>query len=91
MPRRARRYLPFGMYGPFDTLEAAETPARAGLPGPRAKAIAMRKAAGENVATGADIAVAKAELKAELAAVKWVLVFMAGLLLAIAAHVYGVV
>ena len=77
------------MYGPFDTLEAAETPARAGLPGPRAKAIAiaMRKAAGENVATGADIA----EAKAELAAVKWVLGFMAGLLLAIAARVYGAV
>ena len=68
------------MYGPFDTLEAAETLARAGLPGPRAKAIAMRKAAGENVATGA-----------ERAAAKRVLVFMAGLLLAIAARVYGVV
>lgn len=70
------------MYGPFDTLEAAETPARAGLPGPRAKAIAIavRKAAGENVATGA-----------ERAAAKRVLVFMAGLLLAIAARVYGAV
>ena len=26
------------MYGPFDTLEAAGTPVRAGLPGPHAKA-----------------------------------------------------
>ncbi len=77
------------MYRPFDRLGAAETLARAGLPGPRAKAIAvaMRKAVGENVAAGADIA----EAKAELAAAKRVLGFTAALLLAITGRVYGVV
>ena len=79
----------------FDTLEAADALARAGLPEQQAKAIAatMRKAVSEGVATKSDVAELRAEIgavKAELWAVKWVLGFVLAVVLAMAARLFGV-
>ena len=79
----------------FDTLEAADALARAGLPEPQAKAIAatMRKAVSEGVATKGDVTELRAEIaavKAELWAVKWVLGFVLAIVLAMAARLFGV-
>ena len=83
------------MYGPFDTLEAAETPVRAGLPGPRAKAGGGSVAAGSGVGTpkGEVTAICARldEARAEIATIDRVLRIFAALLLAITARVYGVV
>ena len=83
------------MYGLFDTLEAAETPVRAGLPGPHAKAGGGIVAAGaDNEAPRDATAAICARLDgvgAEIAAIDRVLRAFAALLLAIAARVYGVV
>ena len=56
----------------FDTLEAAETLADAGFDKAQAKAIVstMSNAVGEHVATKADIAQLRTELKAEIAELK---------------------
>ena len=79
----------------FDTLEAADALARAGLPEQQAKAIAatMRKAVSEGVATKSDVTELRAEIgavKAELWAVKWVLGFVLAIVLAMAARLFGV-
>lgn len=90
----------------FDTLEAAEALAHAGIQEPHAKAIAvtMRKAVSEGVATKADIREVEAkidavdakvgslrtELKAEIGAVKWILGFMLAVVLAMAGRMFGV-
>ena len=90
----------------FDTLEAAEALVRAGLQERHAKAIAVtvRKAVSEGVATKADIREVetkidavdakvdsfRAELKAEIGAIKWILGFTLALLLAMAGRMFGV-
>ena len=52
----------------FDTMEAAETLTRAGLPEPQAKAVAItvRKAVSEGVATKSDVGALRAELKGDI-------------------------
>lgn len=83
----------------FDTLEAAEALARAGLRERHAKAIAaaVRKAAGGGAATKADIRALdariesfRARFKAENGAIKWILGFTLALLLAMAGRMFGV-
>ena len=96
VPGRRRSGMPTSL---FDTLEAADALARAGLPEPQAKAIAatMRKAVSEGVATKSDVAELRAELKGEIAAVKaelwavkWVLGFVLAVVLAMAARLFGI-
>ena len=90
----------------FDTLEAAEALSRAGLQERHAKAIAvtMRKAVSEGVATKADIREVetkidavdakvesfRAQFKAEIGAIKWILGFMLAVVLAMAGRMFGV-
>ena len=81
------------MYGPFDTLEAAGTPVRAGLPGRRAKAGGGSAAAGADIGRPRDAAAALCarteEVEAETAAIDRVLRAFAALLLAMAGRLFG--
>ena len=75
----------------FDTLKAAETLTAAGIDTAHAKAITgmVHDAMVETVATKADIAALGTELKAEIAAVKWVLGFIAAMVLLMAGRMFG--
>lgn len=81
------------MYRPFDALEATETPVRAGLSGPHAKAGGGSVAAGaDNRAPRNDNAAICARLDgvgAEIAMIDRVLQSFAALLLAIAGRLFG--
>ena len=86
----------------FDTLEATEALARAGLRERHARAIAaaVRKAAGGGAATKADVRALDARIdalkanvgaiKAELGAIGWGLGFMLAVVLAMAGRMFGV-
>ena len=67
----------------FDTLKAAETLTAAGIDTAHAKAITGA------VAAKADIAALRTELKAEIAAVKWVLGFIAAMVLLLVGRNFG--
>ena len=75
----------------FDTLKAAETLTAAGIDTAHAKAITgmVHDAMVDTVATKADIAALGTELKAEIAAVKWVLGFIAAMVLLMAGRMFG--
>ena len=75
----------------FDTLKAAETLTAAGIDTAHAKAITnmVHDAMVDTVATKADIAALRTELKAEIAAVKWVLGFLAAMVLLMAGRMFG--
>ena len=77
----------------FDTLKVAESLKTAGIDEAHARAIvtAMRQAINENSATKADLAVVKSELKADIAALKWIASFQSAFILAIAARLFGLV
>ena len=72
----------------FDTLKAADTLIAAGIDSKHARAITetMRNAVTEGVATKADIA----EIKTEIAAIKWFMGFHAAVTLLIAGRLFGV-
>ena len=75
----------------FDTLKAAETLTAAGIDTAHAKAITnmVHDAMVETVATKADIAALGTELKAEIAAIKWVLSFIAAMVLLLVGRLFG--
>ncbi len=75
----------------FDTLKAAETLTAAGIDTAHAKAITkmVHDAMVDTVATKADIAALRTELKAEIAAVKWALGFIAAMVLLMAGRMFG--
>ena len=75
----------------FDTLKAAETLTAAGIDTAHAKAITnmVHDAMVDTVATKADIAALGTELKAEIAAVKWALGFIAAMVLLMAGRMFG--
>ena len=75
----------------FDTLKAAETLTAAGIDTAHAKAITnmVHDAMVETVATKADIAALRTELKAEIAAIEWVLGFLAAMQILMAGRLFG--
>ena len=75
----------------FDTLKAAETLTAAGIDTAHAKAITnmVHDAMVDTVATKADIAALRTELKAEIAAIKWVLSFIAAMVLLLVGRNFG--
>ena len=75
----------------FDTLKAAEALREAGIEEAHAKAIAstMRDAVTEGVATKGDIARLEAKIDTGLASMKWVLGFLAALVIAMAGRLFG--
>ena len=91
------------MASTFDTLAAARELAAAGIEQAHAEAIAatMRRAAGaehDHLATKADVAEVRAELaefrgevRTELRMQRWLLGFMAALMLAMAGKLFGIV
>ena len=77
----------------FDTLAYARKLKAAGVDGAQAEAHAeaMRDALTQGLATKGDIRELKAELKADIIAIKWVLGFLSIFVLAMAARLFGVV
>ena len=75
----------------FDTLKAAETLTAAGIDTAHAKAITdmVHDTMVDTVATKADIAALGTELKAEIAAVKWALGFLAAMQILMAGRLFG--